>query len=240
MRIQILGLKMDSEKNILFIRRLFDEQVNQEDFSRYEEFFSKDVIIHGPGSGQKTHGLSQTQKIDSSYAEAYPKKKFLIEKIFAFGDLVMVQWVCRGKHEKNYRGIHSKNPDFAISGFSIYRIVKGKIVEVWQYWDRLGILEQIGQVSLHTDPVEPGYYFGLLKSLGMDQYPDQATILSQRERQCLRCLLDGKTAKETAMIYKLSHRTVESHFEKIKQKFKCTNKRDLFSVAQTLEKLNLL
>lgn len=67
-----------------------------------------------------------------------------------------------------------------------------------------------------------------------------APILSLRERQCLRCLLDGKTAKETAAIYKLSYRTVESHFEKIKQKLKCTYKRDLFSLAQVLEKLDLL
>ena len=101
-------------------------------------------------------------------------------------------------------------------------------------------MEQIGEVFLQTDPVQPGYYLGLLKSLGMEQYLEQAPILSQRERQCLRSLLDGKTAKETAVIYKLSSRTIESHYEKIKQKLKCTNKRDLFSVAQMLEKLDLL
>lgn len=231
---------MTIQKNILFIRQLFEEVVNQDDLSRYEEFFSKDVIVHGPSSTQKISGLAETKKIDSSYIEAYPGKKFAIEEIFGYEDRVMIRWVCHGKHKGKYKGIHPKNPEFAIKGLSIYRIVKGKISEVWQYWDRLGLLEQIGEVFLQTDPVEPGYYLGLLKSLGMEQYLEQAPILSQRERQCLRSLLDGKTAKETALIYKLSSRTIESHYEKIKQKLKCTNKRDLFSIAQMLEKLDLL
>lgn len=231
---------MTIQKNIHIIRRLFDEQVNRDDLSHYEEFFSKNVILHGPASNQKIHGLAELRKIDASYAHAYPEKKFSIEEILGYGDRVMVRWVCRGKHKGKFKGIHPKNPHFTIAGFSIYRITKGKIVEIWQHWDRLGLLEQIGEVTLHTDPVEPGYYLGLLKSLGMEQYLEQVPILSHRERQCLRCLLDGKTAKETAAIYKLSPRTVESHFEKIKTKLKCTNKRDLFSIAQTLDKLDLL
>ena len=231
---------MTVQKNVLLIRRFFEEQVNQDDLSRYEEFISKNVLIHGPASNQKIRGLAAVREIDSSYVEAYPKKKFSIKEIFGYGDRVMVRWVCRGKHKGTYKGIRPKNSQFAIMGLSIYRVAKGKIVEIWQYWDRLGILEQVGEVSLHTAHIEPGYYLGLLKSLGMDQYLEQAPILSQRERQCLRCLLEGKTAKETAAIYNLSPRTVESHFEKIKQKLKCTSKRDLFSAAQALEKLDLL
>ncbi len=203
-------------------------------------FFSKDVIIHGPASNQKIRGLKAARQIDSSYIEAYPGKIFSIEEIFGSGDRVFVRWICRGKHREKYKGISPKNPHFSIAGLSIYRISNGKITEVWQYWDRLGILEQIGEVSLQTELVEPGYYLGLLKSLGMEHYIEKAPILSQRERQCLRCLLEGKTAKETAAIFKLSSRTIESHFEKIKQKLKCTNKRDLFSIAQVLEKLDLL
>lgn len=233
-------IEFQKRSNVLLIRKLFEEHVNQDDLSFYADFFSKDVLIHGPASNQKIRGLEETRQIDTSYIQAYPGKRFTIEEIFGYGDRVIVRWICRGKHKGKYKGINPKNPLFAIAGLSIYRILKGKIVEVWQYWDRLGLLEQIGEISLQTDPVEPGYYLGLLKSLGMEQYIEKAPILSHRERQCLRCLLDGKTAKETAAIYKLSPRTVESHFEKIKQKLKCTNKRDLFSIAQALEKLNLL
>ncbi len=231
---------MKEDQNIQLIRCFFETQVNRDDLSSYEEFFFKNVTIHGPASNQKIRGLAEAKKIDASYNQIYPGKQFTIEEIFGYSDRVVVRWVCKGKHKGKYKGISPKTPQFAIAGLSIFRIAKGKIVEAWQYWDRLGLLEQIGEVSLHTDAVEPGYYLGLLKNFGMDQYLDQVPTLSKRERQCLRCLLEGRTAKETAALYKISHRTVEAYFEKIKEKLNCTSKRDLFTIAKALENLNLL
>jgi len=231
---------MTTQNNILFIRKLFEDQANKDNVSSYADFFSKDVIIHGPASHQKTHGLEEAVCLDSFYIQTYPGKTFSIEEIFEYEDRVFVRWVCHGKHRNKYKGINPKNSHFMITGLSIYRVSKEKIREVWQYWDRLAILEQLGDVSLQTDLVKPGYYLNLLRSLGMEKYTEKALPLSYRERQCLRCLIDGKTAKETAALYKLSARTIESHFEKIKQKLNCRNKRELFSLAQVLEKLNLL
>lgn len=154
---------MNEEASIALIRRFFDEQVNKDDTSRYTEFISPDVLLHGPASGQKIHGIKHTQSIDVSYIKAYPHKQFTIEEILSVEDKVFVHWICRGKHKEKYKAISPKNPDFAIAGFSIYRVRKGKIVEIWQFWDRLGLLEQIGEISVRTDPVEPGYYYKLLK-----------------------------------------------------------------------------
>ncbi len=230
---------MSIEKNVLFIRKLFEEHINKDDLSSYGDFFSPDVIVHGPASQQTVKGLKKAQQIDSTYTSKYPGKTFLIKEIFGRDDRVFVDWVCQGKHQKKTKDLPLTDSPFSIRGFSIYRIHMGKIVEVWQHWDRLGILEQLGEVSVKT-LVEPGYYLELLRGLGMEQYVEKGFFLSPREKECLRCLLEGKTAKETAAIYKLSSRTVESHFEKIKHKLKCTNKRDLFPIAQILEKLDLL
>lgn len=51
--------------------------------------------------------------------------------------------------------------------------------------------------------------------------------LSNREKQCLRLFLQGKTAKETASILQLSHRTIEEYLRNIKIKLQCARKRDL-------------
>jgi len=53
--------------------------------------------------------------------------------------------------------------------------------------------------------------------------------LSLREEECLFYLLRRKSAKETAKILNISYRTVEAHIEKIKDKFKCRTKSELFS-----------
>ncbi len=53
------------------------------------------------------------------------------------------------------------------------------------------------------------------------------TRLSPREQQCLDLFQEGKSAKMTAGILGLSHRTVEHYFESIKNKLGCASKQDL-------------
>lgn len=54
--------------------------------------------------------------------------------------------------------------------------------------------------------------------------------LTMREKQCIRLYQMGKTAKETARILNISHRTVEQHFEHIKEKIGCYFKRELLAI----------
>ena len=51
--------------------------------------------------------------------------------------------------------------------------------------------------------------------------------LDRRDRDILFLLTRGKTAKETAKILHLSHRTIEHRLEKIKRKFKVASKSEL-------------
>jgi steroid delta-isomerase-like uncharacterized protein len=228
------------QKNIKLVQRLFEEQANRGDTSLYDQLFSEEVQLYGPASGQVIKGLATLKKIDRGYYKAYPGARFKIEAISGYGNEVVARWTCEGAYKEDYKGITPKKKEFSIWGVSIYRIGKGEIQEVRTFWDRLGILEQIGEIHIHTDPVKPGYYADLLKGLGMEKYLEKASLLSRRERECLEFLLQGKTAKETAALLGLSHRTVESYFENIKKKLKCSNKGQLFSTAEVLRKLELL
>ena len=64
---------------------------------------------------------------------------------------------------------------------------------------------------------------------------ERANQLSLRERQCLKLLLQNRSAKESAAMLKLSKRTVEFYFENIKNKLDCQTKMELKRIAQTLE-----
>jgi steroid delta-isomerase-like uncharacterized protein len=226
--------------NIRLVQRLFEEQASQDDISLYDQLFAIDVIVYGPASGQVIKGLSALKKVDKGYHKAYPGAKFELESIFESDNHVIVRWNCRGSYKEGFKGIFPKKNEFSIHGMSQYSIYRGKIQEVRQFWDRLGILEQIGEIQVHPDRVEPGYYADLLKGLGMEKYLEKLSLLTKRERECLECLLRGKTAKETATILGLSPRTVESYIETIKRKLKCSNKGELFSTAETLKKLELI
>lgn len=64
--------------------------------------------------------------------------------------------------------------------------------------------------------------------------------LSRREKECLQCLLEGITAKETAAKMGLKPRTVESYFENMKNKLGCWNRGDLLQIGRALSDAGLL
>jgi DNA-binding CsgD family transcriptional regulator len=78
------------------------------------------------------------------------------------------------------------------------------------------------------------------RDLGMTQELKAFEKLSKRERQCLRLLIENKSAKETALTLGLSRRTVESYFESIKHKLSCWSKRDVLDIAKRCEEMGLL
>jgi len=79
-----------------------------------------------------------------------------------------------------------------------------------------------------------------LQDLGLQEQVKKAALLSPREKECLKYLLNGQSAKETARALGLSSRTIETYFEKIKLKFGCWSKNEIFTIAQQLSSLRLL
>jgi len=79
-----------------------------------------------------------------------------------------------------------------------------------------------------------------LKEIGCTDELKKAGLLSPRERECVKLLLKGKSAKESGRILDLSFRTVEHYIENIKHKFQCRYKDEIFSIGESLNELGLL
>lgn len=79
-----------------------------------------------------------------------------------------------------------------------------------------------------------------LKGVGREKDVLRAGVLSQREKECLMMLLQGKSAKETGVLLELSSRTVESYLENTKNKLCCFSKQDLFDIAKRFKEFGLI
>lgn len=86
--------------------------------------------------------------------------------------------------------------------------------------------------------VAPEMRLAYYRDLGFEA--QNAEKLSRREKQCLKLLIESKSAKETAQVLGLSPRTVESYFENIKCKLSCWSKQEVLTVACQLNELGLL
>jgi len=70
-----------------------------------------------------------------------------IEDTFAEGDKLCLRWSCTAKHTGPGLGVPPTDKTIHVTGISIMRVHGGQIVEAWQNWDMLGMMEQIQNLS---------------------------------------------------------------------------------------------
>ena len=77
---------------------------------------------------------------------AFPDLRVTLEDDIAEGNKVVSRWRAQGTHQGELMGIAPTGNQMAITGITIDRIEEGKIVEEWENWDALGMMQQIGAV----------------------------------------------------------------------------------------------
>ncbi len=137
---------MVARNNINVVRRLFDffNRNDPTNLHVLDELLAHHVQLHDPAVHDAKVGLEGMKQAEVNYFKAFPHKVTTIDDILAADDVVTVRWTVTGKHDGPFQGMAPTHRQFKISGISIYRIANGKITEIWQQWDRLGLLEQLG------------------------------------------------------------------------------------------------
>ena len=67
-----------------------------------------------------------------------------IDEMIAEGDRGVVRWTSQGTQQGEFRGLPPTGKQVTNSGINIFRIADGKIVEVWDIFDRLWMWQQLG------------------------------------------------------------------------------------------------
>lgn len=126
------------------IQRRFQDIWNKGDFSIIEEIYDKDFINHNVDA----KGFDAIRKFVTVYRKAFPDVKFTIEDQIAEGDKSVMRYTITGTHKVEFQGIAPTGKSIKMTGIAIHRIANGKIVEIWSNWDALGLMQQLGAVSL--------------------------------------------------------------------------------------------
>ena len=61
-------------------------------------------------------------------------------------DTVTVRWTGQGTHDGNLAGIPPSGKPVSVEALTLFRLQGDKIVELWDCWDALGLLQQVGVV----------------------------------------------------------------------------------------------
>ncbi len=130
-----------AEKNKAHVRRVFDDLFNARRYEFIEEIYAKECPVH---FGNRTVRLEQAISEGKGWHSAAPDFKMTVERIEAERDFVMVDWVARGTNTGKGNGASATGKKVMIRGNSKFRVANGKIVEVWNNFDRDEIFRQLG------------------------------------------------------------------------------------------------
>ena len=75
---------------------------------------------------------------------AFPDIKVEVEDIFGADDKVVLRWSGTMTHTGDALGMAPSGKSVSSRGITIARFVDGQVVEGWDNWDQLGMLEQLG------------------------------------------------------------------------------------------------
>lgn len=133
-----------SEDNKALARHSW-ELASQHDPDALEEVYAGDLVWHEPD--QDVRGLEEAKQYYSKYLSAFPDLNFTVEDVIAEGDKVVTRWRVRGTHQgevEDFGPPTGRQMEF--EGITIHRIEGGKIVEEWEKYDNLSIMQQLGLV----------------------------------------------------------------------------------------------
>lgn len=136
---------MPVEDNIQLMKRWFQEVWNERKLQTIPELMAPHAIAKGQSSAlAEIHGPAEFAVFAEAIHAAFSDMKMSIDDIFGADDKVAVRWSGTMSHRGDGMGVPATGKTVRLSGVTIARVENGLLVEGWDNWDQLGMLEQIG------------------------------------------------------------------------------------------------
>ena len=136
---------MGMEENKAAVRRVIEEAFNRGNLRVIDEHLDPGYVDH-VGVTQEIHGIEEFKQFVSGYRTGFPDIAITIEEQIAQGDVVVTRWSATGTHRGDLAGIPPTGKQVKVTGLALERFSGGKIVETWDQYDALGMMQQLGVV----------------------------------------------------------------------------------------------
>jgi len=142
---------MSTEANKALVRRFYDQVWSRGNLEAADEIFAADYARHDLRPGAAPAGPAGQKAIAGLFRAAFPDLRMAVDLLLAEGDLVAARWTMEGTNLGAWAGTPATGKRVRLCGVNIFRILGGKVVELWNHRDDLGMREQLGT------PIYAGY-----------------------------------------------------------------------------------
>jgi predicted ester cyclase len=137
-----------STKDLRALEHRFFEDINKgkaAGMAIIDEKYATDLLFH-MGTGVDVRGLNGFKQIYSATHDAFPDNHTTLDDMVVEGDKAVVRYTTTGTHKGAFMGIPPTNKKVTFSTIEIDRFAGGKVVEAWERYDTLSIMQQLGVI----------------------------------------------------------------------------------------------
>jgi steroid delta-isomerase-like uncharacterized protein len=131
-------------KHKALVARFYDQVWDQGNVEVAYEVFADEYVRHDLRPSQALPGPAGQAKIAEDFRRAFPDLRFRVDLLLADGALVAARWTAIGTHTGPWGSVAPTGRPATFSGVNIFRFDAGKVVEIWNHRDDLGLMTQLG------------------------------------------------------------------------------------------------
>ena len=134
-----------ASESVRFVETWFEEVWKKGRLSAVDEMMAPSATMHGLGeAGQDVSGPAGFKPFVERLRGAFNDIEITIQQTIEQDDLIASRWVANMTHTGDDLGVPATGKHVTVTGMSIARLQNGKMVEGWNNWDMLSLMQQIG------------------------------------------------------------------------------------------------
>ena len=135
---------MTAEDNKMLVRRFYEEVWGNANYQIADEVFAPDYVRHDLRPTQAAPGPEGQKQIARAFRAAFPDLRFEVEMVIAEDEYVMARWTASGTHTGPWGDVSPTGRPVTFSGVNVFRLEGGRVAEIWNHRDDLGLQDQLG------------------------------------------------------------------------------------------------
>ncbi|WP_198929158.1 ester cyclase [Marinobacter sp. X15-166B] len=126
--------------------KIWIDGLNRGDVSVADEAFAPNCVIHMAGAPDPNLSVAEFKDLVRGLLTAFPDLQLTVEDQIISGDKVATRWSAVGTHTGPLGDSQPTGKRAQFEGLILDRVAGEQVIERWEQWDQMGMLQQIGVV----------------------------------------------------------------------------------------------
>ena len=131
------------------------EMWNETNLTISDRVYAPEIVRHDCGAPEDIVGIENINNYLKNFFTAFPDLHVTVDEMIVAGNKMAQRWTMTGTHTGYMGDMPPTGKNVRFSGVSIAYFVNGKAVEIWDFYNVLDMMQQLGFTLTAPQPPEP-------------------------------------------------------------------------------------